>query len=92
VLIVPFDTLSRVVTDHASSLPAGLIIGRSWDNIRALSVYKGPVEIFGARYDTVIPISHAQALAESCPTAAFHIINGGHNDWSRFGRVKIRNP
>ncbi len=92
VLVVPFDKLTRVAADHVPFFPVGLIWGASWDNIRSLSKYKGPVEIFGALQDTVIPIEHARTLASSIPSARFHAIQGGHNDWSREGRVAIRNP
>lgn len=92
VLVVPFDTLTRVAADHVPYLPVGLIWGPSWDNIRSLSRYKGPVDIFGALQDAVIPIEHARKLASSVPSATFHSFQGGHNDWSRDGRVAIRNP
>jgi len=92
VLVVPFDKLTRVAADHVPFLPVGLILGRSWDNIRSLAQYQGPVEIFAALQDTVIPIKHARRLASSIPSASFHSIEGGHNDWSRAGRVEIRNP
>jgi pimeloyl-ACP methyl ester carboxylesterase len=92
VLIVPFDKLTRVAADHVPFLPAGLILGSTWDNVRSLSSYRGPVEIFGAQQDTVIPIKHARALAASIPCAKFHVIEGGHNDWPQQDRVQIRNP
>jgi pimeloyl-ACP methyl ester carboxylesterase len=92
VLVVPFDNLKSVAADHVPFLPAGLILRGSWDNTRSLSAYRGPVEIFGAQDDTVIPIEHARKLAAAIPSAAFHAIPGGHNDWSRSGRVEIRNP
>ncbi|MGD0412216.1 MAG: alpha/beta hydrolase [Verrucomicrobiota bacterium] len=92
VLVAPFDTLKSVAAGHFPFLPVGLILGESWDNIRALSGYKGPVEIFGALQDRVIPIEHAKKLADSLPSAKFHSIPGGHNDWSEEGRVAIRNP
>jgi pimeloyl-ACP methyl ester carboxylesterase len=92
VLVVPFEKLTRVAADHFRFLPVGLILGKSWDNGRALSTYKGPIEIFGAERDQVIPIKHAQALAASLPSATFHLIEKGHNDWSEKGRVTIRNP
>ena len=92
VLVVPFDTLKSVAADHVPYLPVGLILGDSWDNIRSLSAYKGPVEIFGALQDTVIPVKHARKLADSIPGAKFHGIPGGHNDWSGEGLVVVRNP
>lgn len=92
VLVVPFDTLASVASHHFPFVPVGLILGASWNNIRSLAKYKGPVEIFGAEQDTVIPIEHAQTLARKIPSATFHVIPGGHNDWAQRGRVKIRNP
>jgi pimeloyl-ACP methyl ester carboxylesterase len=92
VLIVPFDKLSLVAKDHFPSLLVGLILADDWDNGGALSQYKGPVDIFGAEADTVIPVGHAKALAAGIPAAKFVLITGGHNDWSHESRVSIRNP
>jgi len=92
VLVVPFDKFTSVAADHVSFVPVGLLLEAKWDNTRSLSVYKGPVEIFGAEQDTVIPIEHARKLANSVPSARFHCLPGGHNDWSRGKQVEIRNP
>ncbi|WP_040546993.1 alpha/beta hydrolase [Pedosphaera parvula] len=92
VLVVPFDKLASVAAEHVSVLPVSLLLEAKWDNVRSLSNYQGPVEIFGAQQDTVIPIEHARKLASGIPTAQFHCIPGGHNDWSRTGQVEIRNP
>jgi surfactin synthase thioesterase subunit len=92
VLVVPFDQLASVAAEHFPFLPVRLILEAKWDNIHSLSAYKGPVEIFGARQDRVIGIEHAKKLADSIPSAGFHMIEGGHNDWSEEGRVEIRNP
>ncbi len=92
VLIVPFDILSRVAADHFPFIPAGLFLHDNWNNIEALKGYVGPVEIFGARGDSIIPVVHARALAESKPSSKFHEFEGGHNDWAGSGSVKIMNP
>ena len=92
VLVVPFDQLASVASDHFPFLPVRLILEANWDNVRSLSIYKGPVEIFGVLQDEVIGIQHARKLADSLPSAKFHRIEGGHNDWSEAGRVQIRNP
>ena len=92
VLVVPFDTLKSVAADHVPVLPTGLILRGSWDNVHSLSAYGGPVEIFGAERDDVIPVEHARKLAGSIAQAKFHSIPGGHNDWSGTGHVEIRNP
>jgi hypothetical protein len=92
VLVVPFDTLQSVAFEHMPWLPVGVILGKSWDNVAALSQYRGPIEIFGAEEDAVIKITHAEGLARSLPRAQFHRISGGHNDWSRENRVRFHNP
>jgi len=91
VLIVPFDKLSRVAAHHYPFLPIGLCLRDNWNNIEALKGYRGPLEIFGARDDTIIPIAHAKALADKNPSSRFREISGGHNDWADSGQVKIVN-
>lgn len=92
VLIVPFDVLSAVAKDHYPHLPVGILLPDNWNNVTALKAYGGPVEIFAAKGDTVIPVGHARVLAASKPGAMLHEFDGGHNDWSRTGSVRIRNP
>jgi uncharacterized protein len=92
VLLVPFDKLSLVAKDHFPSWLVSLLLSDNWDNVEALSTYKGPIEIFGAEADTVIPVRHAKALAAAVPLSKLVVIQGGHNDWSDRGKVCIRNP
>jgi hypothetical protein len=92
VMIVPFDELSLVGKDHLPSFVVDLILTDDWDNVAALRGYKGPIDIFGAESDTVIPVRHAKALAAALPSSKFILIPGGHNDWSQPGRVRIANP
>ncbi len=60
--------------------------------MEALSGYNGPIDVFGAERDEVIHVRHAQALAASRPQAKFHLIRGGHNDWSTQPDLHIRSP
>lgn len=90
VLVVPFDALVKVARKHYPWLPVGLLLQDRWDNIAALRGYHGPVEIFAARDDQIIPASHAEELARLMPGSALHLIPGGHNDWSQSGAVTIR--
>jgi pimeloyl-ACP methyl ester carboxylesterase len=90
VLVVPFDTLANVAARHFPFLPVRLLLRDNWDNVESLKHYAGPVEIFGARDDTIIPIEHARALARQIPAARFIEIPGGHNDWSQEDQVKIK--
>jgi uncharacterized protein len=89
VLIVPFDNLASVASEHFPFLPVGLLLRDKWDNVAALSHYPGRVEIYGALQDTVIPVHHARQLAHALPRATYHEVNCGHNDWSSRGIVKI---
>lgn len=92
VLVVPFDDLTRVAAHHVAWLPVGVVLGPTWNNVLSLAGYRGPVEIFGAIDDTVIPIEHARNLAANVAGAKYHEIPGAHNDWARGGAVTFRNP
>ena len=90
VLIVPFDSLVNVGSHHFPFLPVRLMVHDRWDNVDALRQYRGLVQIFGAKNDTIIPIAHARALASQVAGAKFTAIDGNHNDWSVGAQVNIR--
>ena len=92
ILIVPFDIISLVAKDYFPAFLVDRMLKDNWDNVEALANYQGPVEIFGAEADSIIPVRHAKALAAALPRAKMTVIGGGHNDWSHQGRVTIRNP
>lgn len=89
VLVVPFDTLANVAAKHFPLLPVRLLLRDTWNNVEALRNHSGPVEIFAATEDNVIPISHAKTLANQVPGVQFTAITGGHNEWSDNPQVKI---
>ena len=89
VLVVPFDSLLSVASERFWFLPVRLLLRDVWNNVDALKHYAGPVDIFGARDDEIIPVKHAKALASQVPVAHFAEIDGGHNDWSANSQVKI---
>ena len=89
VLIVPFDTLASVAAEQMPLVPARLLLLDRWDNVAALRNYAGPVDIFGARHDRIIPVAHAQRLAAVVPRARFVLLDCGHNDWSAEAGVRI---
>lgn len=91
VLVVPFDTIKAMGREKMPWLPTDLILAGSWDNIDALKDWRGPIEIFGAVDDEVIPVHHAQALAKSLPQAQFHLIAGNHG-WGNQRDVRARCP
>lgn len=90
VLLVPFDELAAVAKDHFPAILVYLVLSDNWNNGAALAGYRGPVEIYGAQSDDIIPLKHAQALAAAVPGSKLIILNGGHNDWAGDERVKIR--
>lgn len=92
VLVVPFDKLSLVAREHLPGILVSLLLTDNWDNVAAFANYKGPVEIYGAKSDSVIPVSHARALSAAVASSKFILIDGGHNDWSHQDAVRIRNP
>ena len=90
VLVVPFDSLVHLASRKFPFLPIRLMLRDRWDNVESLREYDGPVEIYGAKDDAIIPIEHAKALAHALSKAHFTAIPGGHNDWSECGQVKIK--
>jgi pimeloyl-ACP methyl ester carboxylesterase len=89
VLLVPFDTLVSVASERMPFLPVGLLLRDAWDNGAALEHYDGPIDIFGAIDDSVIPFEHAKRLAAALPHSHFKAILGGHNDWSTSSELTI---
>jgi len=92
VLIVPFDNLSRVINYHTNRIVSSLFIRDNWNNITAIQNYNGPVDIYGAEDDQLIPLEHARRLAQSYPDSNFTILRGGHNEWSRHRNLRFRYP
>jgi pimeloyl-ACP methyl ester carboxylesterase len=90
VLVVPFDSITAVARGKFNGLPVGLLLAGTWDNVAALKDWRGPIEIFGAEKDEVIPVRHAQALAASLPQAKFNLLPGNHG-WGH-QRVEFRCP
>jgi uncharacterized protein len=90
VLVVPFDTLANAASEVMWFFPVRLMVRDAWNNVEALKHYAGPVDIFAARNDTVIPFRRAETLAKQLPSAQFTPFAGGHNDWSLSDQVKIR--
>ena len=88
VLIAPFATLASVAFDHMPFLPIGLILKDRWDNIAALHGYRGQVQVYAARHDTIIGPEHGRRLATAVG-ATFHLIDSGHNDLLSAGAVRF---
>ena len=59
-----------------------------WNNIEALKGLTGRLDIFGAKYDQVIPVRHARNLAASHPGAQYHEFEGDHG-WANSAEVDL---
>lgn len=90
VMILPFDTLASVAARHYPFLPVRLLLRDNWDNVASLKQYSGQLELIAAKADSIIPIDHAKALADSKPDAVFRTIEGDHNDWAGQSKVMIQ--
>lgn len=88
VLLTPFDSLVSVAAEYKRFLPVRWLLKDRWDNVAALRGYKGPVTVYGAEDDRVIPVHHARALAAAIG-ARFILLPAGHNDWMGRGLVKL---
>jgi pimeloyl-ACP methyl ester carboxylesterase len=89
ILFVPFDSLQRVVAKHFPWLPASWLLLDRWDNEKALKNYIGPLEIYGALYDQIIPFEHAKQLAKGKSQAKMISLPCGHNEWAMRPEVQI---
>jgi uncharacterized protein len=89
VLVVPFDTMASVASDHMPLLPVSVMLQDNWNNIDALKSYSGPLEIYGAINDRIIGFEHARNLAAHIKNAKFVAIECGHNDWANSDLVRI---
>jgi hypothetical protein len=91
VLVVPYDTITSVAQGRFPFVPIGLLMRDRWNNLEALSGYKGRLDIWGAAHDEVIPVVHARRLAQGLPGAKYHEINCGHG-WADAGLVDLSEP
>ncbi|HEY3754879.1 MAG TPA: hypothetical protein VGL42_01900 [Opitutaceae bacterium] len=92
VLVVPFDRLSAAAREHYPRWMVDALAVDDWDNIAALSGYRGPVVIYGAMHDETIPMRHARALAAAVPGSQFHAENCGHSNWGNVAEIVFRYP
>jgi len=61
-LITPFDALVNVARYHMPYLPVGLLLRDRYDNLAALSDYRGPLVVITAADDTIVPPTLAASL------------------------------
>jgi len=61
----------------------GWLVRDLFDNLEALSRYRGPLLVVHGTDDRLIPIGEGRALADAVPSAEFHALPCGHNDCPR---------
>lgn len=79
-LFTPWESLSRLVNEKFNGFPMSILLRVRLDTRKALEAYPGNVVIVGAERDTLIPVDHARALADS-RTRYIELKGAGHNDW-----------
>jgi len=92
VLFVPVDRLGPLLNLLIPVVPVRLLFRSNWDNIESLRDYRGPVTIFAAENDQVIPREHTLALARSVPQARLIWIPGGHEAPGSNKAVRLSPP
>ena len=82
ILVTPFDSLGRVVSDHYPWVPVRLLFRHPMPVSDWLSRTRVPVALIGAGGDTLIPPARTEALGRSLPNLIFDrtIAGAGHND------------
>jgi pimeloyl-ACP methyl ester carboxylesterase len=80
-LITPFDSLVNLARHHMPLLPAGLLLKDRFDNLAALSDYRGPLVVISAEDDTIVPPAFAAPLLEQHGGPLLHEMqaSAGHN-------------
>lgn len=80
VLISPFASLARLVGEQLRWLPTRLLLRDRFESIDKIGVVRAPILIMHGDADTVIPASHAQALARASSLAELVVFPGlGHD-------------
>jgi pimeloyl-ACP methyl ester carboxylesterase len=93
VLFTPWDTLPNLAAQRFWFVPARLLVTDRYDSISNLSKFPGPISIYIAEHDEVIPRTRSEALFASLTgNKSFHIIpNRSHNTWpDKFDRKMAR--
>ncbi len=81
-LVTPFTSLPDVAAFHYPYLPVRLILRERYDNVAALTKYRGPVAFLAAGRDSIIPPGSVQTLHDGFtgPKRLWVQPHAGHND------------
>jgi alpha-beta hydrolase superfamily lysophospholipase len=82
-LITPWDSLLNLARDKYWFLPVRWILKDTYDNVTNLADYRGPVAVFIAGQDEIIPPRLANRLYETLrqPKYLWTFQKSGHNSW-----------
>ena len=80
ILSAPFTSLPDVAADKARWLPVRLLLRDRFDNLAKIGDLPMPVLIQHGSADTLIPLAHGRALADSAHDATLQVIEGGGHD------------
>ena len=78
VLQSTFTSIRDIAWD--SYLLPSLLVLDPFDNVELVSHYEGPILIVHGEDDTLIPLSHAEALHQAALRSELLVVPGGHND------------
>lgn len=79
VLVSGFTSLPDVAAGHYPWLPVKLLLRDRYDNLTKLEQINAPILVLHGTADTLIPASHARALAAAAPRADLELVSGyGH--------------
>ncbi|AVP98185.1 hypothetical protein C7S18_13725 [Ahniella affigens] len=83
VLITPYEDFKRVVQDMNPLVPVGLLLRDRYESAKYAPLVKAPVILIAGAIDQLIPVVHAEDLAQRFPQghAVLHVAaSRGHND------------
>ena len=80
VLISPFASLQKVVSEQVPWLPVGLLLKDNYDNLAKIGSVGAPILIMHGDADTLIPHQHSEALANASGTAQLTLFAGAGHD------------
>ncbi len=91
VLISPFTSLSDLVAEKIRWLPTRILLRDRFENESKIAAVTAPVLILHGDADTLIPVSHAHALASANPSAELAVLRGHGHDlaWHQVAEERI---
>lgn len=83
ILLSPFKSLREVAKDHVGKI-LSYILAERYRNIDLIKHCKCPVMIIHGQNDSLIHVSHSQALKANCGSSICKLITPSHMDHNQF--------